>query len=323
MRLLVLLFCLFCSVGIIAQEVIDGSFSFQDEDKKYSIYVPSTYDPNVAQDLMIGFHPFNTSRWDSESWRDTLIQFAENNSLILACPDGGIDGRVDDPIDTAFTTALLDTLGNWYNINRDRQYAIGFSWGARTAYSYSMNHPGVFQGVIPVGAAIDGTAQFNTVISNAPLMDFYIIHGSNDSPNTRYFPVLAAFEQNEVCHMTQLLSGVGHTIDFPSRNEILNEAFAFVSADNNCLTNAISSSQKISSIEIFPNPIAHGKINVQNNEDLQVAEFRLFDLQGKLIYQWEGNNNVLRTKQDLLGAYILSILHKNGFSEKRKLIFGD
>jgi poly(3-hydroxybutyrate) depolymerase len=88
----------FCS----AQQRIDGSFAFQtDPSKNYSLYIPSGYDSSTPHRLMIGFHPFNTNRWDAEAWCDTLTAFAEFNNLILACPDGGADGSIDDPIDTA------------------------------------------------------------------------------------------------------------------------------------------------------------------------------------------------------------------------------
>ena len=87
-----------------AQLSIDGDFAFQsDSAKKYSLYIPSTYVEGTDHRLMLALHPWNTARWDSESWRDTLITFAEMTQLILVSPDGGADGlRVD--------AALLDQL---------------------------------------------------------------------------------------------------------------------------------------------------------------------------------------------------------------------
>jgi hypothetical protein len=67
--------------------------------------------------MMLGLHPFNTSRWNGESWCDKLIGFAEMNGLLLVCPDGGADGKIDDAIDTAFTTAIIDSMEIWYSIN--------------------------------------------------------------------------------------------------------------------------------------------------------------------------------------------------------------
>ncbi len=61
------------SIALISQEKIDSGFPFQNDNfKKYSLYVPSSYDESTPQSLMLGLHPLNTNRWDAESWRDTL-----------------------------------------------------------------------------------------------------------------------------------------------------------------------------------------------------------------------------------------------------------
>ena len=317
-------FTILCLVfSLFAQESIDGSFDVQDQEKTYSIYVPSSYDSNTPQALMIGFHPLNVNRWDSESWRDTLISFAETNNLLLACPDGGPDGRVDDAIDTTFTTILLDSLSTWYNIDQANQYAIGFSVGARASYTYSMNHPGTFKGVIPIGAAINGTQEFNNVIDNADRMTYYILHGSNDSPSVRYTPVLTAFDILDVCYETQFLAGVGHTIDFPNRNAILSEAFAFVQDDLACQTSSSENVAFTSSIEIYPNPIQNNTIQIIGAGDIEVERYELFDISGKLIYQQAGSQSELRTNALTNGVFILKIVHENGQSEFRKLVRED
>ncbi len=120
------------SIHSFSQQRIDGNFAFQtNPGKKYSLYIPSSYNTTTPNKTMLGLHPLNTSRWNGVSWCDTLINFAESNQLILVCPDGGVDGKIDDPIDTAFTTAILDSVRIWYNIDNDKTYVMGFSWGAK------------------------------------------------------------------------------------------------------------------------------------------------------------------------------------------------
>ena len=86
--IILLIFLFSCSSGLFSQSVVDGAFDFQNvSQKKYALYIPSDYDASVSHQLMLGFHPLNTSRWNATSWRDTLINFAETNSLILVCPD--------------------------------------------------------------------------------------------------------------------------------------------------------------------------------------------------------------------------------------------
>ena len=88
-----------------AQQRIDRTIDSQtDPQKKYALYIPSSYDASVPNAAFLALHPWNTSRWNASSWRDTLTHFAETNDLIIIAPDGGPDGQVDDQIDTAFAT---------------------------------------------------------------------------------------------------------------------------------------------------------------------------------------------------------------------------
>ena len=97
---------LILSLAAFGQKRIDSTLAFQDnEAKKYSLFIPSDFDPFTPTKAVVALHPFNPEKWDAASWCDELMVFAEENSVILICPDGDEDGRIDDPIDTAFTTA--------------------------------------------------------------------------------------------------------------------------------------------------------------------------------------------------------------------------
>ena len=145
MKSILIICSLFLFSILHGQTKIDDTFDFQsDPAKKYSLYIPSSYVVGSPHKVMVGFHPFNTSRWDAVSWRDTLEVFSETNNLILVCPDGGLDGKVDDLIDVEFTTALLDSVKKWYSIDEGRIYSMGFSWGGRTTYTYGLDNTDVF-----------------------------------------------------------------------------------------------------------------------------------------------------------------------------------
>ena len=122
-----------------AQTRIDSSFAFQtDPAKKFALYVPSGYEAGVANKAILAFHPLHPVWGNSTTWCDILTNFAEENNLLMICPDGGADARVDDPIDLAFTTALLDSLRAWHTVDVDKTFILGFSWGARAAYTYGL-----------------------------------------------------------------------------------------------------------------------------------------------------------------------------------------
>jgi len=323
MKKTILFVLLFCFANLIqSQTRIDGSFSFQtDPAKKYSLYIPSGYDENVPNRLMIGFHPFNTSRWDAESWCDTLIVFAETNNLILACPDGGIDGAVDDAIDTAFTTVLIDSVYHWYNINPDKVYGMGFSVGGRATYTYGLNHIEEFRGFIPIGAAVNGTSEVNSIIQNAEGKPYYLVHGANDSPNTRFTPIKNALEDNEALVNSILMPGVGHTIDFPNRNEILTTAFEWVDSVNCAIVTSIDFEIiQTLDLKLFPNPISENQsFSLFSNESIQNdIVLKVNGIDGKAISTSflnsieKGNNKLPISTANLEeGVYYLQ-LYQNG-----------
>ncbi len=318
-NLLPLLLLICCSYFVQSQTRIDGAFSFQtDPAKKYSLYIPSGYDENVPHRLMIGFHPFNTSRWDAESWCDTLIVFAETNNLILACPDGGIDGAVDDPIDTAFTSVLIDSVYGWYNINSEKVYAMGFSVGGKTTYTYGLNHIWEFRGFIPIGAAVNGTSEVNAVIQNAEGKPFYLVHGANDAPSTRFTPIKTALENNNALVNSILMTGVGHTIDFPNRNQILTTAFEWVDSVNCSLITSIDIKIAESfKLTLFPNPISKNQTltlfsndKISNSLVLKVSGTDGKTVATSFINSIEMGNNVLPITINNLekGIYILQLI---------------
>ena len=239
---------------------------------------------------MLGLHPLNTNRWDAESWCDTLIVFAEANNLILACPDGGADGAVDDPIDTAFTSVLLDSMAIWYDIDLEKTYAMGFSWGGKTVYTYGLNHIDRFRGFMPIGAAVN-LNEVSSVIQNANGKPYYLVHGGNDTPNVRFTPLLNALNDNNAITNSLLMPGVGHTIDFPNRNQILTDAFHWLDSVN-CAqlnTTSIVELEEQTQIVLFPNPVSTStSINLSLVDGLEGKfAIQIFDQKGALVFSKE------------------------------------
>ncbi len=302
------------------QERVDGSFAFQsDAAKKYSLYVPSTYDAGTANGLMLGFHPLNTARWNAISWCDTLIAFAEENGLLLVCPDGGADGRVDDMIDTAFTTALLDSIMQWYTIDQNRMYAMGFSWGGRTTYTYGLANAGRFGGFMPIGAAITGTSEVVPSLQmQATGKAVFIIHGTLDAPDLRFWPVFDALDENDATLDYRLLEGVPHTIDFQNRNEILTTGFRWLDSVNLATgTSDVKRREGMpeSMYEVYPNPIRRGEplvVRAPDDQELPVS-IELVDITGKEIMTYSsgsafsGSAIEIATENLPVGSYLLHL----------------
>lgn len=243
---------LFVSIMLVgnAQEQINSSFPFQsDPSKDYSIVIPSSYQEGEPVAAFLALHPLNTNRWNGETWCDELSDFAEANDVILVCPDGGADGRIDDPIDTAFTSLLLDSAFIWYDIDPTKLYATGFSWGGKTTYTYGLNHIEKFAGLMPIGAAVN-FSEVSGIADQADGIPIYIVHGSQDSPSIRFTPIRDAMINGGACVETNLLQGVGHTIDFANQVEILTEGYSYLQ-DNACTTTSTSDPTR-TTVDILP-----------------------------------------------------------------------
>lgn len=273
------LFLLMFSIGLTnGQEQINESMPFQgDPAKAYSIFIPSAYAEGEPTPAFLALHPFNTSRWNGETWCEELSDFAEANGVFLICPDGGPDGKIDDPIDTAFTSFLLDSTFIWYDIDETKLYATGFSWGGKTTYTYGLNHIEKFAGLLPIGAAIS-IGEINGIAENVINVPVYIVHGSLDSPNNRFYPLLAAMEDNGACVESNLLPGVGHTIDFDNQVEILTVAYNYLQ-DNACTTTSVEE-ESIDQTSILPFTVI---------EQNQTIDLTLHDKEGWEIYTIGGD----------------------------------
>ena len=271
---------------VYGQERIDGSSDFKTaKDKKYSIYVPSTYKEGVNNKLMVALHPWNTSRWGAKSWCDTLVDFAEKNGLLVLCTDGGSDGKVDDAIDTAFTNAMLDSMLAWYSVDEQRIFLMGFSWGGRTTYTHGLSNAHRFAGFMPIGAAIATSDVPGAVRANAKNTPWYVIHGRNDAPATRYSPMLELLNNNGAITETNYLNGVGHTIDFPNRNKILSRGFRWLDSTNDATLNTglLEKTGYQGDIQISYS-ITTNEVALTAEKAVGMVDFKLLDINGREVY---------------------------------------
>ncbi len=335
MKYIIIIGFLFCSFTSIGQQKIDNSFGFPNSTslpKSYSLYIPSSYDAANPNGLLIGFHPFNTANWNSKTWRDTLINLAESRDLIVACPDGGPDGRVDDQLDYDFTTALLDSMNNWYNIDADRIFAIGFSVGGKATYEYGLENASVFRGFIPVGAAITGTSSFQDNLASAQCKAFYLVHGENDSPGTRYTPAKDSLISNKAEVDFIFMAGIGHTWNFPSRELILRTAFDFI--DTVVCKNPIPPPTSVAEIDLsdkvrlFPTLLNQGE-SLNLNAQLpsgSVLNVTMFDANGKKQYATAISIDNARSTHTLhlggldKGIYIVQLSTSNTLPVAQRII---
>ncbi len=271
----------------LSQQSIDLSLEYPPSSgifHDYSIYEPQGFNSSAQNKLMVGFHPFNPGTWDAKVWRDTLKSYIEIIDVLLVCPDGGANGRVDDSDDYDFTEALIDHVKTVYTIDPDQIFAIGFSVGGKAVYEYGLNHKDEIKGMIPIGAAINGV-DFSDIIADADCRPFYLVHGANDSPNSRFYPMKTDLENNNALVGSILMPGVGHTINFPNRNSILKTAFDFVDTSSCNITGLQELEDNI--FNIFPSHIKKGDMMTISGSGKSISKVMAFNISGKLIYKEE------------------------------------
>lgn len=317
---------LFLSSLTFGQQKIDSTLAYQtDPLKGFSVYLPSTFDPTGSNPLMLAFHPFNTAAWDASVWRDSLVTFAEANGLVLLCPDGGPDGKVDDPIDTSFTTFLLDRMPEWYHTDPERTYVMGFSWGGRSVYTYGLANAHRFAGFMPIAAAVEGGNQVAGQTAKAFNKRFYLIHGTSDSPGIRFYPSRDSLEAARACVQTHLLPGVGHTFDFPNRNAILTEAFGWLNeaSCNNAPVGIAPGLTAEGNLQLFPNPVSAGSSIYWKYKEGSPAIERLvlYDISGKVAVEEVQPKNQVHLPDDMNpGIYLLILKTKDQLMTHKILV---
>lgn len=280
--------------------------------KPVYLYVPSKYNPAKPNKLMVGFHPFNPNKWNGKIWRDSLVNFAESRDLILLCPDGGVDGRIDDQFDYDFTTAMIDSAQNWYNVDTSGIYAMGFSVGGKAVYEYGLTHRDVFAGLMPIGAAVNGTTEIQHLLNKAACVQFYIIHGKQDNPNSRYYPIKDSLEQHYATVESMLIDGVGHTFTFQNRDQFLKLAFNWLDTAT-CKTTVGVADAVSNQFRLWPERLRVGDpIYLSTEQSAGQIQVEVHSLEGKkvwaeaLIFPGQGTLEI-RPELSTPGLYLVVI----------------
>lgn len=171
-----------------AQQTINYSILVDSVQREFILYVPASYDGTTSVPLIFSFHGLGgnaQSQMDDHDFRPV----ADTAGFIVAHPLGqpvagpalGWNfGNVSLQDDVFFTSEMIDTIASDYNINLDRVYACGMSFGG----FFSVFLAGQLSNRIAAIASVAGTVLNNVpdslVSPNRPLA-FLEIHGTNDS----------------------------------------------------------------------------------------------------------------------------------------------
>src|SRR5581483_10326818 len=161
---------------------------------KYWIFVPETYDPNVAHALVVWLHPPGKNKdEDIEGIKDVWIDHCEEKNLIVLAPlSENESGWVPSEAD-AVAEAIGDVMTR-YTIDKQRVVAHGLGVGGQMAIYLGFNNRNLIRGVASVGAV---PTHLKDNLAGQRLA-FYLAGGSQD-------PLLKAISEGKTKLMERRL----------------------------------------------------------------------------------------------------------------------
>ena len=179
------------SSNLVAQEkgTIEGALAYQEIDRTFILYVPSSYDSSSKQPLVFNFHGYGSNASEQMVYGDLRSQ-ADANGFILVHPEAlndifgksywnikGWSASVHD--DVKFVENLINVLMDKYSINAERIYSTGMSNGGFFSFHLACNLKASFAAVV----SVTGSMTYDTFDNCNPRKPTPVmqIHGSLDA----------------------------------------------------------------------------------------------------------------------------------------------
>lgn len=162
----------------------EGSLQVSGLTRLYDLHVPSSYTSEKPVPLVLAFHGAGGNGKAMEQLTE-LSQLAEQTGFIVVYPDA-IDQHWDarrrsqpeTSHDIDFISALIDQVGQEYNLDRSRIYATGFSNGGMFAHRVACE----LSDKVAASAAVAATMPENLSRTCQPAqpISMLLMHGTND-----------------------------------------------------------------------------------------------------------------------------------------------
>ncbi|MEO0897116.1 MAG: hypothetical protein AAFY71_12000 [Bacteroidota bacterium] len=262
--------------------------------------------------VVIAFHPLNSLKWNADSWRDSLENFAEANQVILICPNGGTDGKTDSEAELDFAKKLTREMLVKYGIQPNCIYALGFSWGSRSALKMAVRHRNFINGLILMGVNYHNLPLSRKDFGKCFNLPCYLIQGQRDQLPYKFYPLQKILNQSGACVQSVIIPHTGHSFTFPYRNEYLTQAFQwlfnascnkpeFVWKENKMLERKKQEKQPVVNVRGL-------NVSIQNVHALQlVKKISVYNQRGILIRVVRNPEGVAIIKVPQQGDYLIAL----------------
>lgn len=185
------------------QRILECSYPLAEanEDMPYTLFVPTSYDPDVPNALVVDLHGLGITPLQQILF-DGTTDSAERYGFIVVAPMGySLSGwwgaQTGQPVETAETKPggdvhyatgelseidamnVLEMIRRSYNIDEDRIYLMGHSMGGAGTYYLGAQHNDVWAALAPIsGAGAPTTLEAVEPYRSLPML---IMHGEMDS----------------------------------------------------------------------------------------------------------------------------------------------
>lgn len=164
-------------------QIINGNFEFDGLNRKYSVYLPASFQPDESLPLLLALHGL-TQNGATMMTFSGFNSIADTGNFVVVYPNGignswnvGLSGG-SSADDVGFLLALVDTLHRQFNIDYRRVYSTGFSNGGFMSYKLACEVPDSFAAIAPVsGTMTDAAFSACQPVLAMPVMH---IHGTSD-----------------------------------------------------------------------------------------------------------------------------------------------
>ena len=176
-------------------QIIDDVKCAADPSQSYSLYLPSSYTPERAWPLLMGFHP-------GARGRDIVVKYraaAEKYGYIVAASNNSRNGPWE--VSARAVTAMAADLGARFSTKPARLYTTGHSGGARVAVQVALMNP--IAGVIASSAGFPN-AQVKPRVK-------FVLFGTAGTTDFNYIEMKALDKTLKSPHRVVIFEG-GHTL---------------------------------------------------------------------------------------------------------------